>query len=161
MLKRWSSCSQSTAPRKKSQQIDQDLSGSRDDSFASPKKTTDWHRAGAGGQDGTGTSDPAVVVKGTVGKPLPLTLVSASRHLLSLVLTREMLASAHSVPVVYQVTMDLLCLSVPTSLLVQDFARAVSFIALLSGQAAEPVTLLALNSCVSLPHSVEVGLALG
>lgn len=96
--------------------------------------------------------------------PVPSTLIVAPGHLLRLVLMRTMLALAVSMLAVYQAAMDHLCLSVLTSPLVQDFIRAVSFIALLAGQAAECVCLSALHSSVSLPVSgsgTSAGLGIG
>lgn len=61
---------------------------------------------------------------------------------------------AGSIPAGY----GLLCLSILTSHLVQDFATSLLFLTSLAGWAAEPLALLALHPDVPLPQSVESGL---
>lgn len=73
---------------------------------------------------------------------------------------RTMPAPAAFPPVAYQAALDLLCLSVPTSPLVQDFVRVMSFIALLAGRSTEPMDLSAMHHNVSLTHSMEMRLVL-
>lgn len=91
--------------------------------------------------DGMGTSDPSPVPNSEVRKPILLTPVLASGHPLNLVLTRAMLVLTVSTASKNQY---LLCLSVPSSPLAQDFLRLVSSTAARLEHAAE--------SCPSAPH---------
>ncbi|EMP40345.1 U2 snRNP-associated SURP motif-containing protein [Chelonia mydas] len=70
-------------------------------------------------------------------------------------------ALAVSMLVVYQAAMDLFCLSVPTSSLIQDFARAVSFIAPLAGWATVLVSLVSTVRQDLLSQSMGVEPVLG
>lgn len=60
---------------------------------------------------------------------------------------REKQAPALAMPKEYQVPLDLLCLSILVSPLGQDFARAMLFIALLAGWAAQ---------CLDLPAHIPM-----
>lgn len=73
-------------------------------------------------QDSLGTSDPCLVSSREVRNSVLLTLVPASGHLSIPVLMREMLVLTVSLSSAYQAAVDLFCLSVSTSPLVQDFS---------------------------------------
>lgn len=70
---------------------------------------------------------------------------------------RELPAWTVSMLAVYQAAIALLCLSVPTSSLVQDFARAASSIPLSTEQAAEPSGLSTPHPNVPLLQFVDEG----
>lgn len=117
------SCSLSSASRKRSHKTEEGCSRPCGDLFASSRRSADLHRMNANARDGAcPVNHFPVYYARRIGDPMPLTPILALGCPLSPVLTRAMLASAVSVSAIYQEPMDLLCLSVPTSPLVQDFA---------------------------------------
>lgn len=126
------------APRKRSH------SKSWGDCSASHRKSTDWHGAGSGVQDGTGTSDPSPILSGKGRSPVLLTL--ASGHPWSPVLLREMPVS----------TVHVVCISqLQTSPAFHSesdhWSRAAPPMVPPIEQAAEPPCLLPLHPDLPLP----------
>lgn len=121
----------------------------------------DQHGVSAGAQDGKGTCTCSLIPSREFRDFVQLTLVLAPAHPLSPVQMRVIMTPTVTMLAAHQVATDTLCLSILTSALVQDFARAAWLIALLAGQASEPLGLSALQPDVPLPQSVEAGLVLG
>lgn len=90
----------------------------------------------------------SVVPHKEVRDPVLLTLVLTLGHPLSLVPMRAMPAPVDSTLIAFEAATDLFCLSVLALPLVQDFSKASCFIALVAGQAPEPVSVGTLTGCV-------------
>lgn len=109
------SCSPSLAQKKSSHKTNHECSRSWGDSSASPK-SSGWRGTGSSTQDGAAPSREG-------RNPVLSTLALATRCLLSLVLIGAIPVTTMFVTSAYQASVDLLCISVPSLLLVQDFAR--------------------------------------
>lgn len=143
-LKKQKSSSLLSAPRR-SHKANQDHAKSRGDCSSSSRRSSaidSW-------QGGIGPSGHSLLLHVMLREPMLLTPVLSEERPLSLILIR-------ATPTVSTLVADFLCLSIPSSPLVQDFTRLMASTVLLPGQAAEHLGLFALHPNIPLPRTLEV-----